>query len=324
MFHVNIPDIIGLIGSTYAVPLFFLISGFCIHLSQLKQIDKSNSNKLHLLQYFTRRFWRIYPSYLIIFLFACSVHAINGERVGVKDFFVHLFVLQGLTVKYFNSINLVLWTITIEILFYLIYPLWYNLRNRLNHHWALLISLLVSIISWAIILLKFNADILPLRFLILNIWVGWCFGAWLCEELVFNKRILHKNLYWWMGGATLFLLNYFLGNVGWFRFASYNISIVLWGWLIVPLFLLEPVIEVLQSKWLSRIFIGLLISIGASSYSLYMLHEPLMFLRNAILANITSPNVRALLGVVWLMVTFIIAFFSYQLFEQPFLKYRKV
>jgi peptidoglycan/LPS O-acetylase OafA/YrhL len=127
---INLFKVIDLIGSTYAVPLFFLISGFCIHLSQLKQNHYKNSEQLNSLTYFKRRFWRIYPIYFIVLLFSCTVMAMQGDKIKTEDFFVHLFVLQGFSVTYFNSINLVLWTITIEICFYILYPLWYYIRTK--------------------------------------------------------------------------------------------------------------------------------------------------------------------------------------------------
>src|SRR5476649_1859072 len=49
-------------GATYAVPLFFLISGYCIHWSNIKYLKAKRS--LPLKEYYVRRFLRIYPAYL--------------------------------------------------------------------------------------------------------------------------------------------------------------------------------------------------------------------------------------------------------------------
>jgi peptidoglycan/LPS O-acetylase OafA/YrhL len=46
-------------GALYAVPLFFLLSGYCIHLSNLKYIQLNKP--LPLARYYKRRFFRIYP-----------------------------------------------------------------------------------------------------------------------------------------------------------------------------------------------------------------------------------------------------------------------
>jgi len=234
LFKINSADIIASIGASYAVPLFFLISGFCIHLSQLKQNAFLGDTKFKLESYLKRRFWRIYPTYLIVLLFACTVGAINGQKISVTDFFVHVFVCQGFSVKYFNSINLVLWTITVEMLFYFLYPLWYIIRRKLGLHQALIISLLVSITSCAVIILHYDYTILPIRYFILNIWGAWCFGAWLCEEIVVNEKKFLKDKFWWSIGFGLFIGYWFLSKYTWAGLITYNISIALWAWVVVP------------------------------------------------------------------------------------------
>ena len=321
LFKINFIEIIGQIGAWYAVPLFFLISGFCIHLSQLKQNAYSGGTKLKLLPYLKRRFWRIYPAYLIILLFACTVSAINGEKISVVDFLIHVFVCQGFSVKYFNSINLVLWTISVEILFYLLYPIWYYFRRKFGLNQALIISLLVSLTSWVIIILRFDFTILPVRYFILNIWGAWCFGAWLCEQIVVNKINFSKNKIWWVVGVVLFALFKIISPFPWAGLITYNISIALWAWILVPFIRLEGTLTNINNRFFAGV-IKILVVVGISSYSLYMIHEPFMGLRNALLQAITSAKIKLLLGAIWLIATFVAAWVSYQLFEKPFLSYR--
>ncbi len=312
---------IGLIGAYYAVPLFFLISGFCIHLSQLKQNTFSNDTKLKLVPYLKRRFWRIYPCYLIILLFACAVAALNGEKISTRDFIYHVIVCQGFSVKYFNSINLVLWTISVEILFYLLYPIWYFFRRKFGLNQALIISLLASVISWVVIILNFNFTLFPVKYFILNIWGAWCFGAWLCEKIVVNETKLISSKTWWGVGVILLILFWVVSPYNWAALITYNISIALWAWVIVPFLKLEGTLTNVNNHFLSGL-INVLAVVGVSSYSLYMIHEPFMFLRNALLKSITSEGVRLALGGFWLIATFFAAWVSYQLFEKPFLTYR--
>lgn len=321
LFKTDFIEIIGQIGAYYAVPLFFLISGFCIHLSQLKQNSFSGNSQLKLVPYLKRRFWRIYPAYLIILLFACAVDAINGNKVSVLDFIVHVFVCQGFSIKYFNSINVVLWTISVEILFYLLYPIWYYFRSRFGLNQALLISVMVSLISWTVIVLNYDSSILPIRYFILNIWGAWCFGAWLCEQVVIKERIFIKEMSWWIVGIGLFILFKVLSLYSWSGLITYNISIALWAWVVVPFLKLEGKLANINNRFFAGI-IKVLVVVGISSYSLYMIHEPFMFLRNALLQTITSEKIRLLLGAFWLFATFVAAWISYQLFEKPFLSYR--
>lgn len=117
-------------GAVYAVPLFFLISGYCIHLSNIKYLK--NNQALPLKEYYRRRFLRIYPPYLAAFVFSIVVIFITypNASIGKTDLFAHIFLLQGFTVPYFNTINVVLWTISVEMAFYILYPVFYYLRSR--------------------------------------------------------------------------------------------------------------------------------------------------------------------------------------------------
>src|SRR5476649_2570770 len=63
-------------GATYAVPLFFLISGYCIHASNIKYVKANQS--LPLKEYYKRRFLRIYPPYFVALLFAIGVNYLMG------------------------------------------------------------------------------------------------------------------------------------------------------------------------------------------------------------------------------------------------------
>ncbi len=207
----------------------------------------------------------------------------------------------------------------------MLYPFWYYLRHKYGLNKALAVSLLISFISCAVITLKFNFALFPRKYFILNIWGAWCFGAWLCEYLLTNSTSLIKNKTWWLAGVGLLIIFQILKQCSWASIICYNISIVLWGWVIVPIIYLEEFLEEKNYKSRSKI-VGLIIkvmaTIGLSSYSLYMLHEPLMYLRNAVLKDVSSEKIRLLVGVVWVFVTFLLAWASYQLFEKPFLSYR--
>lgn len=92
-------------GAFYAVPLFFLISGYCIHLSNLKYVRQNISLPLKL--YYKRRFLRIYPPYLAAVVFSVLVIAVTGygKLPTLQDSIVHFFCVQGFSAKYFNRVN---------------------------------------------------------------------------------------------------------------------------------------------------------------------------------------------------------------------------
>ena len=321
VFGTHITDFIAIIGARYGVPLFFLISGFCIHLSQLKQNQYSDSDKFDFGKYFIRRFWRIYPAYVIILFFSCSVSAISGEKIELADFLAHLFLLQGFISPYFNSINLVLWTISIEAALYFLYPVWYLLRKKFGANNAFMISVFVSATS-CLLLMNISSNNLAAEYFVLNIWAGWCFGAWLCEKIMIEETDFVKGKLLWMSGICLTIIFYFLNSRGMAPLVSYDISIVLWAWIIVPILSLTIFFKAVKNNLFNG-FVKLLSIVGISSYSLYMIHEPMFYLRNEIMNSLRLVGtMRLFFGAFWLLFTFFVAFLSYKLFEKPFIKFR--
>lgn len=130
-------------GGRAAVLGFLLISGVSIGHSYVKQPDG----------YFQRRFLRIYPLYFIAVCFSLyltyaigSGNFITPEKTWVaahwKTNFGNLFFLQG-----FTSIAITydepLWTISVEVFFYLLVPLLIRMRSI-----ALISLILASLLLW--------------------------------------------------------------------------------------------------------------------------------------------------------------------------------
>ena len=106
------------------VQLFFVISGFCIHAAYV------NSERLERSRYFVRRFVRIYPLYLLVvvsifLLYALFGSAATSEGVTLKNFVGHLFFwhYSGPASSQGRGISEVMWTIGLEVQFYVIYAL---------------------------------------------------------------------------------------------------------------------------------------------------------------------------------------------------------
>ncbi len=236
-----------------------------------------------------------------------------AKKIALADFLAHLFfLLQGFISPYFNSINLVLWTISVEAALYFLYPLWYFLRNKFGADLALIISVIVTAISCLSTMSISSYDNLPARYFVLNIWAGWCFGAWLCEKIINEESDFVKSKSWWISGICLFILFNFLNSSGRAPLLSYDISIVLWAWVIVPVLSLAKFFKVVNNNMFNG-FIKLLSIIGISSYSLYMIHEPMFYFRNEITDSLNlGGTMKLLFGAFWLFFTFFVAFLSLQ------------
>jgi peptidoglycan/LPS O-acetylase OafA/YrhL len=125
------------------IPLFFVISGFCIHLGQVR-----HGGKFNFAAFWRRRLWRLYPTYfvaltasiaLLVLMWAAGV----GEEMLTRypeprlawiggDFLLHALMLHGLYPPFDQGAgNPSLWTLAREEYLYLMYPLLLLLRGRM-------------------------------------------------------------------------------------------------------------------------------------------------------------------------------------------------
>jgi peptidoglycan/LPS O-acetylase OafA/YrhL len=305
-------------GATYAVPLFFLISGYCIHLSNLKYLKIAQP--LPLKDYYKRRLLRIYPAYVVALLFSVGANYVthyNGP-VNQTDFFVHLFMLQCFTVKYFNTINVVLWTIAVEFGFYIIYPLFYYLRLRFSLLHALMFSLIVSSVS--IIYFSTQQSIsISERYFFLNLWFSWCCGAYIADKKLFNERDF-KKLFYKLFYALILLA--FIGMRYYYRpslvIINYQVNILMWT---APLLFLLNIEQLLvqHNSFVLRVFVA----IGLSSYSLYLFHEPLISLKNFLVHQYLPAFIQPAGIILGIIIIPVLTWLSYIYFEKPFISKKR-
>jgi peptidoglycan/LPS O-acetylase OafA/YrhL len=136
------------------VALFFVISGFCIHLNFRKEGDWG--------RFFRRRCFRIYPPYLavllvLVFLFPMSRLSF-ASPADTKQFVSHLFLFHNFDPAWFFGINPVFWSIAVEVQLYLLYPVLVALAARIG--W-LRLGICLAMLETA---LRSASSLLPLAF----------------------------------------------------------------------------------------------------------------------------------------------------------------
>ena len=117
--YANIPSLFTF-GAT-GVSLFFVISGFCLSLQPLNRQE----TRIAAIIYFRNRSARIYPAYFMAVLFSIVVASALGNSWTFPEAFVVLTFLQGAFHRWYFSFNGVLWSMSVEVQFYLVFPLLY-------------------------------------------------------------------------------------------------------------------------------------------------------------------------------------------------------
>ena len=191
--------------------LFFVISGFCIHLQWARARAAGQPHQIRFGAFWKRRLRRLYPAYVIalalylVVTFLSVGYAFNGANV--YDVVLHLLMLHNLDPKTAYSINGVFWTLAIEEQLYLAYFLLLFLRTRFG--WGLtLVVCLAARVGWFYfshaIWVVFGVGV-PVPEAAASHWLTWALGAVSVEAACGLIKLPRwcRNL--WIGFGALLL-----------------------------------------------------------------------------------------------------------------------
>lgn len=325
------------ISQTYvSVFLFFVISGFCIHLQWARaRVAGEEKPQIKFGAFWKRRIRRLYPPYIIalavyLLLTALTV-GIDVTRFFVYDVGLHLLMLHNLDAHTSYSINGIFWTLAIEEQLYLAYFLLLFIRIR----WGWFVTLAICLLARAgwmvfshVVWLKTGFG-LPVPESAAAHWFTWALGA-IAVEAMFGLVKL-PNWARDLRVATLLIVpasiisaylsvipkDTPLHDVSWFLIHP------LWG---LGFFIVVNRIVVSEQSWVRQFRLPSLISIfatlGMFSYSIYLTHE-LMIMQSW---RWTNPAYLQLVNVFIVIVpaTIVFAWLFFWFCEKPFMTRRGV
>lgn len=191
------PSFLALLPLTFGwagVAIFFVVSGFCIHLSFIKGPPDWRA-------FFVRRFFRIYPPYVVavlVFAFLLPTSRLSFDNsFSWTQLVSHLLLLHNFNNKTAFGINPSLWSIATEVQLYLIYPLLIALVSRIGWKRALtLLGALEILIRGGCGLYIAAAGITApywVHFSPLTCWFSWSVGAAIAEAWVQQKPLPFRS-----------------------------------------------------------------------------------------------------------------------------------
>lgn len=307
--------------------LFFILSGLCIHLWTLKRHTVPLRNGFPYLDFMKRRFRRLYPVYAaaIAFSLVClgaaewiRLNYLGQQEIStlakqvVRQTLQYLSFTHTLTRETFSGYNPPLYTMAIEMHFYLLYPLVLWGFRYLGTKKTFGVSIVISLFSTAIGLRssEIGGDRLIMDSVLVR-WPEWILGCLIAEQWWQAGSVKGWGIPSWklaMGSGVCLLSGLFIQL--WYRI-QLN---VLWSAGLVGVIIYYLGRPQQRLGLLERF----LCHIGLISYSIYLVHYPL--LRFGALLLPPDPELLLIhLPVYCLLVLGILAvgyvFFKY--FERP-------
>jgi len=315
--------------------LFFVISGFCIHLQWAKSRANGRPHQIDFTSFWKRRVRRLYPPYIfalaLFFLMAALSTGIDVTHFFIYDVVMHLLMLHNLDPQTCYSINGVFWTLAVEEQLYLGYFLLLFLRTRWGWGPTLAICALARVL-WFL----FSHGVwvavgigVPVPEAAASHWFTWALGALAVEAAYGLIRLPNwcRNL--WIGAAAIVLASAtsvvlpvtqkdtLFHNLAWLLMHP------AWG---LGFFILVNRAVQAEHAWAKQLrqprIVSRLISaaatIGVFSYSLYLTHELVIMQSWWFVFDGVPPILNTLLIVVPATVAF--AWLFFQFCEKPFMK----
>jgi len=316
------PYLLPLTYGGCGVPMFFVISGFCIHLSHRRDPRAGWA------EFWRRRFWRIYPPYalaVLVFFFVWPWGTFVGWSTPERQeqLWSHLLLAHNFSPRTIYGITGPLWSIAVEMQLYAIYPLLLMLVARVGWRHALIAAAALEVAGCysdplALRLLESRAPYLisqsPFRF-----WASWSLGAYLAQCHLGGQRSALSRVRF---DAMLFIA------------------------LVVPLFRPTEPLGFLACALATAVAMDRLVSgawsppagprgsvlwkhvsfLGMVSYSFYLLHQPMIGLTDRVLSLLVpgmtlSSTLKVFVMFVWYPVVLLLSFGCFKWIETPAANY---
>jgi peptidoglycan/LPS O-acetylase OafA/YrhL len=298
------------------VAVFFVISGFCIHLVWHRSSTKSWK------EFFMRRAYRIVPPYLVALIFFAFFYPLTRmvffEFSNWVQFFSHLALVHNLiNASTFFGINPAFWSIGVEAQLYLIYPLLMVAVFRYGWRGALWLAVLCEVGIRLIGSLGFFGVTVSLPYVFSEgpfaYWFSWAIGAHLAEGFISGRQTgwARWPLWFW---PVLALISKFIHPLSSFLF----IFVALSSAVLIAHMLQGPE----RFRWIPRVLTRHLGALGVVSYSFYLLHQPFvltapLLLSRAFPGQFIHPLIKYGCCLCTYPLIFVLSRLSYRWVEMP-------
>ena len=312
--------------------LFFVISGFCIHLHWAKaRAAGVHKPVINFLYFWKRRVRRLYPPYFaalaLYLVYLAYKTPVQVTAFYLWDVVLHVFMLHNLDPRTTYTINGAFWTLAIEEQLYLAYFLLLFLRIRYGWTTTLVVCFSARL-AWLLLSRGLSDTVgfhIPVTEAAATNWFIWALGALSVEAALgiiklpaWCSKISLAGL---VLGCTMLLAQFLplTDQKGWVHDLGWLVMHPGWG---VGFFILVNYAVAAEQRWrLASLnvprLIPMLASVGLISYSLYLTHS--FVLMHWYWFGFTQLHIRSISLLILVPASVGFAWVFFRLCERPFM-----
>ena len=299
-----------------AVSYFYVLSGFVMALVYYRP-----GKSFEIKKYWLARFSRIYPVYIFSFVLTCIYYFEIISKIKADKIWANVFLYQAWFAEYAQSFNIAAWSLSVEIFFYIIFPLVLLLTYRLTTRkiiWG-------AIVFWAVSQLVHSAFFIQRMpemqatlsyspiFHLNAFLLGVAGGVWYLGSK--TKQINSSaNSILLIGATTMVLILLSLRDLTHVLPNTFSMD----NGLLAPLFLVIILTLAADTtkltKWMSHPW---LVTLGDASYALYILHIPIRWLIERILAATHLSVPYEAMYITYMIFVILLSILVFKYIERP-------
>lgn len=307
--------------SISAISYFFVLSGFILVISASK--NGKLTEKINAFQFWKKRAARILPIYLFSILLFFALNFKYDSSIPLwwqlQSYVYSLFLVQSWNYKLVMDVNFPAWSLSVEALFYFIFPLLYSLLHKLRSVNLIFISLTVWLLNSLLFFILTEQNFPPNfskfypLFHLATFITGICSGVlfiknypWLCGK---GK----KYLYW---VTTLSVIFIFYTSYSNWKFYEYQHN-----GLLSPFFvLLFYSLAIMKGRFIDILSTKPFVFLGNISFSIYLFQFPVLQICQKYIPGLQGKEAKDIFFQ-YLIILICFSALTYLIIEKPLRRY---